>query len=98
MFRQTFQIRFLLTLLKTSVRQVVGLSPCECGDKLKSICVSGNFLFVKLSFVYRKSGISPTSAPTKWQSIQRIVTETDIEMSVHVSEQMRKFQAVYSLL
>lgn len=37
------------------------------------------------------------SAPTKWQSIQRIATETDTEMSVHVSDHLRKVQTVYSV-
>ncbi|XP_065804306.1 tyrosine-protein phosphatase non-receptor type 2 isoform X2 [Labrus bergylta] len=36
-----------------------------------------------------KSGISPTSAPTKWQSVRRIATETDTEMSVHVVDHSR---------
>lgn len=45
MFRQTLQIRFLLTLLMTSARQVVGLSPRECGDKLKA-----KFVFLVISY------------------------------------------------
>lgn len=37
------------------------------------------------------------SAPTKWQNIQRIVTGTDTEMSVHVGKHLCKVQTVYSV-
>lgn len=57
----------------------------------------GDFLFLNnLNVVFRKSGISPTSAPTKWQSIQRIGTGTDTETSVHVGEHLWKQFTVLS--